>query len=613
MMRFVDPIVGFLRTVPVRKRILAGFFLLSLVPLFLASSIAYTVSSNAMVKKLSEAMLQNLSMAKHSVSYAMKQLENNCIEFAFLPESQAVLSGISDLGEFEQFQLQKELQVYISNQFALFNYVSDVGLVTDDLEYVSAYSSRPDTLQLSRDLLEALVQKTRKASGQSVLAVIPRGTAQEQENSILLCRIVNDLTTGDRIGYVIICFDETFLKELCAYSVSGEGSFAVIVDNAGTIITSTGEDYLPADPFPHSDLVSSLFVSDEVQQALNYEIDGQEYLVGCAEILEDRWYMLDFVPYRYLEQENMVLAKVQLGIGVVCAIVCMVIAALISRSINQPLDRLLGCIARVNRGEYRPYDPDTGQDEIALVNNSFNAMTCALSRHLDEIKMIERERKELELRALLAQINPHFLANTLNEVKWMAEMQGADNIASLVVSLTHILQATMGTREWVQIREEFSVVEDYISVQKYRYLDKFDAVLEIEEGTEELWIPRFILQPVVENSIVHGVADMQGLGEIRISSRISENCLLLCVADNGLGMEPDEAENLLAEQEAAHKARATHIGVRNTDTRIKLACGSEFGLQISAQPGRGTTVLIRLPIVSDEPGGTPNDTNSSRG
>lgn len=238
-------------------------------------------------------------------------------------------------------------------------------------------------------------------------------------------------------------------------------------------------------------------------------------------------------------------------------------------------------------------------DELSEMGETFNSMVENIKLLMIENQEKERERSTIEMDFLQAQINPHFLSNTLNSITWMAELQEASNIVNLSKNLTSLLHATMYKGEaFVTVEEELRHVRSYIEIQQVAYAGSFQVTFDFPEYLYQEKILRFILQPLIENSILHNFTGKQQKlhGLIKVSGKIEDNLVLLFVEDNGFGIKNTNLEEI-KNHKNMKKKNYSKIGVQNIDKRIKLYFGNEYGLFFESKENEFTRVTIKLPYL----------------
>jgi len=243
-------------------------------------------------------------------------------------------------------------------------------------------------------------------------------------------------------------------------------------------------------------------------------------------------------------------------------------------------------------------------NEISILENEFNRMVVKQRELIlriteKERKIQETQRKESELKyeMLMAQINPHFLFNTLNTIKWSALMSGAQNVATMISHLGKLLEMSINRNgDTITLQEEIKNVESYFYIQKIRFYSAIELNCDIPEDTKECIVPKLILQPLVENAIIHAFTK-QDYGKISINSYKTEKELIIIVADNGKGINNDLLRNRLEKHSDGDTiSKFSGIGINNVNGRIKLRYGNEYGLEFQSKEGSGTRVTVRLPI-----------------
>lgn len=599
MRHHLSRLIKSIRKISVKNRIIFSFYLTSIVPIVLIGIISYAIYFNSVRDKISDTTTQSLLLSEMNIDMAIERLESNSIEISFSDNAQNALRNYSKLSDYEMFTLEQKLQIQSAQQFTLTYFVSDVVLFTKDLETITAYGGRNRRLSLDKEYLETLVKKIKKAEGKSVFAVFEKDKKNPFNKVILMCRHINDIVTGERLGYIIISIDASYFQNICKAGTIGQSSYTMIVDQYNTIIASNTEKYLSGSNFPDKNLLNDLFLNEYNKKTFSYVFDNEKYILIYRELTGEGWFILSLIPYSYLNSETRVISLAILVIIIICILSAIVFSEIISKSIDKPLQTTLNLIDKVNSGDLSEGEYDDSVDEVAVVNRSFNDMIKRLSISMEEIRQTEKEKIDIKWQALMAQINPHFLANTLNSVRWLAHMQKAENIESLTSALINILQDTLGKEDNNTLEKEIQSIKDYITIQEYRYFDKFRTEFKINEESKDLFLPRFVLQPIVENAIIHGIAPKKGQGILSICSEIVDDNLLITITDDGAGMTAERIEQVMTGINQKDRSHFTNLGIKNVNERIKMKYGDSYGVTISSEEGKGTKVMLVLPIVKE--------------
>ena len=248
-------------------------------------------------------------------------------------------------------------------------------------------------------------------------------------------------------------------------------------------------------------------------------------------------------------------------------------------------------MAEAQRGNFALRLPDGREDELGRLNDNFNRMMAGYQENLRRSVQHEKELNDTRLRMLQAQLNPHFLYNTLDSMKWMGITHQAPEVATLAADLASLLRAGISGNDFVSLEEELELVERYIDIQSIRFEDRFTCEIAVEEKFQRCMVPKLVLQPIVENALLHGVSDMED-GFIKIWTEGDAEVITIFVSDNGRGMPPEFVEAI---NRGDAREAGGHLGIYNVNSIIKLHFGARYGLSAQSAPGEGMRVGVRLP------------------
>ena len=287
--------------------------------------------------------------------------------------------------------------------------------------------------------------------------------------------------------------------------------------------------------------------------------------------------------------------------GILCVLACIGVSALVSlplsRQIAAPLERLMSGFRRVEQDNLETQIPVGSQDEFGQLAEQFNKTVQALNANRAALLANEKELNQAQIRMLQAQLNPHFLCNTLDTMKWIGKINHVPQIATMATNLADILRCCISAEEFVPLYREIDILQRYIEIQKIRLSDDFSCRLDIPEELYDCMVPKMILQPIVENATVHGIDGQPG-GTITVSAREAAGMLQITVADNGRGFP----EEMLGQPYRGDKGLAKgHLGLYNVDMILRRNYGEHCGLWLArGEDGRGARVTATLPIRYEE-------------
>lgn len=334
---------------------------------------------------------------------------------------------------------------------------------------------------------------------------------------------------------------------------------------------------------------------EEADTIYSFEENGCQVL--CYPLTIAGWTMIDEMPLEAILEDTKGMQVTFLA--TIAVAICLVVffSVFWVNRLVRPLRATTEALRRMEGGELEiaPLEGGESRDEIGLLVRQFNRMTGRIEGLVEENAAMEKKKREMEIQALKSQLNPHFLYNTLNTVKWMAVMKGEKDIVDCLDALGDILRPMyQGSSPFWSLAEEIDYIEDYGRVMRHRYGGQARLILEPEEDTLEASVPKFVLQPLVENAFLYGRREEgAALVEIRVDSKKEGDILLVVVADNGNGIGTEALEALRGNIRMGKKT--AHIGLSNVNDRIRLLCGERYGLEIDSAPDRGFAVMVHLP------------------
>ncbi len=362
-----------------------------------------------------------------------------------------------------------------------------------------------------------------------------------------------------------------------------------LIDQDGNILESTNRSLLYKNISDMPYLQEPFLGSEE---KFTYSYDGKTYFSVSTIISKTGWKLLNIVNYSSFSKSNLIISTYFLWAIVLILCVFLLFFYFMYRDIAKPIGMIIEETERVKDGAFHIKNIEINILELHLLYSAFKDMLQKINQLINEKLAKERERVDLEIKFLQSQINPHFLYNTLNTVRILASISKNDNIKNILDSLIRLLGATFGKGgEVCSISEEIDYLKDYINIMRFRHGSIFVVKYKMEPETEACIVPKLILQPIVENALIHGLSEDDGV--ILIKSCIVNDVLQIIVCDNGKGIS-DATLNKLREE--SKSSTLSSIGFSNVRDRVRLNYGNEYGVNIETKEGFFTKVTIRLPI-----------------
>ncbi|NLG90016.1 MAG: sensor histidine kinase [Clostridiaceae bacterium] len=606
----INSLCSLLRTRNVSTRLKIGFVLITVLPVLAVGYFSYMQGSNAIYNKMRHSVSETIDQVGINLGSKLQAIINDATEIAYHDLVQKTLTNYDNLSRYELNKIEDELSDYINKKYIFSYNVAEIIIYTTDLNRINAYGESNFWFMPKTENLELLVERARDLDGLSLWMPVnsdyEQGLAKKvfgDRESIILIRAVKSLETGNQIGYILMRVDESKISSTFRGIDIGAGS-QLFVLNSDNIVVSTAGDYAQvALPYHEPDILNEINKASD-DRSFKCKIGGDSYLATFTKIQQADWYIVALIRFDYLYSESVHLLYNIFIIGICFLLFALFLNYIMSRSIVTPIRQLVHGINSFKNGELDISIEDKNNDEFSELNRCFNEMTTEIKRLIQDIKRQETQKKELEIRALQAQINPHFLSNVLNTVSYIASVKKEDNIVKLVDSIVNLLNGCMkNDNSQITVEEEISLLKSYITMQEYRLFGRFSVEFNIDSSVLSCLVPRFLLQPILENALIHGIEPSCKKGLIVIKGFRQDDRLYFSITDNGIGMSQEQIDLLLQSDDHNRNSRLHGIGISNTQDRIKLLYGPKYGLEINSVKGVFTTVNICLPFITVNKGG----------
>jgi len=414
---------------------------------------------------------------------------------------------------------------------------------------------------------------------------------------VSLSKLLIDIHRGIPVAVLLIDLNYRLIEDLCTNVSLGKRGYVFIVDSAGNLVFH-----------PRQQVVYSGLKREHVEEVLSsnmseFEVNDHEglKLYSIVALQKAGWKVIGVSYPEELGVDRRSLGRVYTAWGILFLSLTILFSFIISLQIARPIKLLRNTIKVVEQGNFDIQAKIERSDEIGELGKDFNIMVQKIKELLQLIIEEQQNKRKSELKALQAQINPHFLYNTLDSVIWMAEDRQHQQVIEMAAALAKLFRISIsGGREIISIGEEVEHVRQYLIIQKMRYKDRLDYEICVPEDLFPYRTVKIILQPLVENAIYHGIKNSPSPGKIIIDGSICYNGIELKVKDNGVGMSAEVLARIMEDTQGERAFVRRGVGVRNVDERIKLYFGKNYGIQFFSSEGEGTEVRIRLPAIREE-------------
>lgn len=405
---------------------------------------------------------------------------------------------------------------------------------------------------------------------------------------VTLSRYVED----KRNNPYIIGIDMTFntIRDYCSKTTIGKRGYIFILDEHNNIIYHPQQQMIYAG-IKDEDLS---FIADKADGA--YVHNNENNVIVISSLPKTNWKV---VGVSYMDDFQSTISDMFRFIVLVFIIIfafVLLFSSFISNLISKPILRLTKVMQKVEKGDLEIRSDEKSYNEVASLSVSFNSMIERINVLMERIKQEETELRKTELKALQAQINPHFLYNTLDSIMWMCERNRGKDATEMVSALSSLFRISISKgNEVITIRDEIIHAESYLTIQSIRYKNQFEYMINADESLMDYKCLKIILQPIIENAIYHGIDRMVDKGLIVINIMPFEDKVLMQVIDNGLGMPEEIMAGILSSEKDTFG-----IGLKNVNSRIQIYFGQEYGIKIQSEADIGTCIDILIPKLEDD-------------
>ena len=396
-----------------------------------------------------------------------------------------------------------------------------------------------------------------------------------------------------RQAYIAIYSSSEHFTDMLKDNLTITDSVSYIINDRNAIVASSdsslsGIYLLDYNTIEDSFMSSNNFIERNILDTTVY--------AGFYNIKQSGWFMVTVLPSGPLiTQSNMIMIQYIL-MYLAFLVFALILAHFMSHSITNRISSVIHQMSKVRKGTLSPMDSPEYHDEIGDLIDTYNYMTRRMDQLMTEQAKAAEELRIAEFHSLQAQINPHFLYNTMDMINWLAQQGRTEEVSRAVQSLSRFYKLTLSRKQSIStISREAEHVDIYIQIQNMRYHDSITFVSDIPDELMEYQIPKLTLQPIIENSVLHGILETDDkTGTIVLTGWLEDSDIVLLISDDGVGISSDRLSTLLS-GEGTSSSGGTNIAVYNTHRRLQILYGPDYGLKYSSNPGQGTEVEIRIP------------------
>lgn len=480
----------------------------------------------------------------------------------------------------------KTIAIYPENGVRPYLRCMDASAYVDDLSQIHDTEIYRETLESKSGMVWRSVPKGK---GDTYLT--------NRSDKIVLYREIVDLAQKKTLGYIVIGASKEYFLKRCENIRKNEKEAVYVLNSTGGELIKAGEIPEKLEEY----LKSAEFIDQNYRKREKHFTYGN-YEVICTQLEKNASIVCKIVPSYGFQMQFLDIAYMPLMLLLGMLIGLLPLLLIISNIVTKPLHKLSEAIERFSEGDFEQQVEVTTHDEVGEAAECFNRMVYDIKELIDKNYVITLQEKESELAALQAQINPHFLYNTLDSLYWQVLDAGNEEVAESILALSQLFRLVLnqGKRE-VTVGQEMELISRYLQIQKMRFSKRLDYKIEIEETVKKARIPKLILQPFVENAIVHGFENVSVPCRLLVCGVQEEDRIRFEIQDTGIGMRQDQIDEIWEEEpDQYRKQRIGRYAIKNIRERLMRTYGDRFTLEIRSEIGKGTTVILTIPYEEED-------------
>lgn len=589
-----------IKGVSINQRLLISYILVIVIPITAISVIIYNYTTDYLEERVTESVLATSAQ----ITENLDTFFTNMAKITEMPYYDKELNNILDrrysvnneMNEYQKVEDYNQItQNFFSKLFLLNKSIETLYLTSfvNDRVYYKGYRaeySREESDLKNEQWFRNIVSKGGKEVIIGIHDEFP--SVPNTSQVITIGRLIVKPFTNEKQGVFLINIKPEKLEELYKETRLTPGTRQLIIDENNRIVYSKLENEIGTQIDPDIiKIINSKGTNNEVT------INNTPVFIISDTSRYSFWKVINIIPRNELFSDAEAIREGILLIGIALVLLSVLVSFVIAGSITKPIVKLNNQMKLVEQGDFSVNIEGQRNDEVGQLSKTFNKMILQINELIQRIKIDGENKRISELQALQSQINPHFMYNTLNVIKWMAQMQAADNITQAVDSLIYLLNfSAKTTAEFIPISEELEFVKNYISIMRLRYYNKFEVIYEIEDSVYKYKTLKFILQPFIENAIFHGFDKRKSGYHLRIKAFLENGSVCFIINDDGSGIAAHDIPKILNKDIQGEKG-FNSIGISNVVGRIKLHFGQQYKVDITSRPEVGTSIFINIPQI----------------
>jgi two-component system, sensor histidine kinase YesM len=580
-----------------KYKVLVIFYSIIILVSTILGTYSYIISSKMIQDNVTTTNLRDIEQIKNSMDFLQKDIYDLSTFICINPSVQSFIRANGN----KQSKLISNHFDSLNNLLASKDYISFIVIYNKNGDKYYISSDRSTGIKSYQSVKQSLLYE--KAHGLKGAPVwIDLNTENQvfiEDNKapkIAMVRTLLDSNTFETSGFLAICVNHTVLKDIYDSNSKLLGS-TMILDKNNNIITSGQSKGMNITEKETLNILSNL---KHASGSTILRVNGKKLHVVYDTMRQSGWKVVSITPIDLLLKDLNSILSLTVVVILACLAIALIFAFYTSSMLTSPINKLLSSMEKVKNGNFKEKVDFKYNDEIGMLGAQYNDMVDNINNLIGKVYKLQIKEREAELKALQAQINPHFLYNTLDAIFWKAEKSKQKDISDMVYALSRLFRTTLNKgNEFIQVKDEKEFIEHYLLLQSSRFRERLTYEIDFDPLIQDYTIPKLIFQPFVENSIIHGMETYHGTCHIKITAAIVDEMMVFVIEDNGAGISQATINELLGKAHTDEKAFPSKQGyaVSNVNERLGLYYDGDYKINITGSLGKGTRVEIVIPMM----------------
>lgn len=577
-----EKLIDKLRNIKISKRIFCSYLIISILPVILLFIYANYTATNLIINNTASSDKIASNLIKESISSYIDKFDSITNEIIWDSTLLNDIKNYKSLTTNQRKNFNEKLFKILKSRTSYISDIADFTILDENFNVVYNEGFRYISHSTKLDKVKKGIKDSKTINWTSI--------NQGKSNYIVMTKPIK--IQDSVYGYLFLALKDKVISDMFKDYNKNFNGFGIIADEFNTIIC-TNNDYIKSNL---NDIKSTKLKEPYSVKNIDKNVDivkynNKKFILSTQKISYTSWTLYGLIPYSYIYTSCISLYKTHIIISLFVIGISIIISILIYKSIVNPLNEIVQAMNEMNENNIGNEIYISGNDEISFIMKQYNKMSINIKNLLNTVKIRENEKRDVTFKMLQAQINPHFLFNTIGSLRYIALLNNDNSVANGLESLAKLLRnIILNKNDFITIEQEIENIKNYITIQKIRHGDNFNINFDVDKKLYSQKILKFILQPIVENSILHGFEELNEESYIKITLREKDNMIAFEIEDNGLGITDDKLEN-----GNFNIDRFAGIGVKNIKDRLNLYYEGVFLFEIESAKYKGTKVKIVIP------------------